>query len=771
MELITPPEEAKVAESAGASTAAILKQSMVLVRRRRGLFIAGLCVVYALGAIYYASRDFVYEARAAILVHPMGDALSGRSEESQNFMPTHIRLVTSTAVLNRAIEKMKLKDQEREESHVWPKVEPLADALKVNSQKDTEILEIAYRTKDKSAAVPVTEAVVSAYLDFVNETHRSTSRDILQILTQQKDELDKQLREKEAALLTLQEKEGVLTTEDEKSNVAMSRVRAVNDSLTQARVRRLELEARAHSLRLAIERKEPIDAYLIRYLDRMGPDLIASSLGLNQNTQNFLFQQDNVRRAIVVDQVDLQRLKTIYGPKHPKVQMLEEKIRLTSQSLTPEKMTPELKAQNQKELQDLALLLIESDIKEAKNLEEDLRQQCEVEKAVAVEANARHAPFVALEMDLNRLRGFYDTVNLRIRQVNLGGDTGAVTTQVIEPPQEPRFPVSPSLKKVALASSILGLLFGLALCYLFEWWDTGYRGPEDLVQHLNLQVIGHVPRMTPSKEGMALELIMDNAPRSAEAEAFRTMRTAMMLCDSPPKRFTITSPEPGDGKTLILTNLAIAFAKSGLRVLLIDGDLRRPRLRELFGLQRSPGLSQLLQEAEFKEEELQKTIERTKVANLDVLPSGSNPPNPTELLTGKRFGQILDWVDGRYDRILCDAPPILAVSDCALIGRRLDGAFLVIRADKNDRVMARRARDTLRAMNCNVLGTIVNSLFTGDVYGYYRKSSYYSRNRYYQSDEEPTDSPNVEQKGPNPSPSNEILPRSDEGPSPEKKVA
>ncbi len=694
MELISPADEPKVTESVGASTAAILKQTLGLMRRRKGLLLVGLCVVYALGAAYYASRDFVYEARAAILVHPLGDALSGRSEEHLNFMPTHMRLVTSPAVLERAVEKMKLRDQAKAENHDWPTVDFLADALKVTSQKETEILEVAYHTKDKSSAVPVTNAVVGAYLDFVNETHRSTSRDILQILTQQKDELDKQLREKETALLAMQEKEGVLTTADDKGNVAMARVATVNDSLTRARLHRLELEARAQSLKLAIERKEPIDAYLIRYLDRMGSDLVVSSLGLHQNTQSFMFEQDAVRRIIVTDQLELQRLRSIYGPKHPKVVMLEEKIRLTSQSLTPEKMTPQLKSMNQKELQDLALLLVESDIKEAKNVEDDLQKQCEVEKTLAVEFNARRAPFVALETDLNRLRSFYDTVNLRIRQVNLGGDAGVVSTQVIEPPQEPIVPVSPNLNKVALTSTILGLFFGLALCYLFEWWDTGYRGPEDIVQHLGLQVVGHIPRMT-SKEGKALELIMDHTSRSGEAEAFRTMR------------------------------------------------------RELFGLPRTGGLAQLLQEEEFKAEDLEKAIERTKVANLDVLPSGANPPNPTELLTGMRFGQILAWAEGRYDRILCDAPPILAVSDCALIGQRLDGAFLVIRADKNDRIMAGRARDTLRGMNCNVLGVIVNSLFTGDTYGYayYRKSSY-SHYKYYHRDD-----------------------GSDKGPGPEKKVA
>src|SRR5438034_4256920 len=131
MELITPTDGPKSAESVGASTAAILKQTLGLMRRRKGLLFAGLCIVYALGALYYASRDFIYEARAAVLVHPLGDALSGRSDDHQNFMPTHIRLVTSSAVLDRAIEKMKLKDKEQEQKHDWPPVEGLADALKV----------------------------------------------------------------------------------------------------------------------------------------------------------------------------------------------------------------------------------------------------------------------------------------------------------------------------------------------------------------------------------------------------------------------------------------------------------------------------------------------------------------------------------------------------------------------------------------------------------------------------------------------------------------
>jgi succinoglycan biosynthesis transport protein ExoP len=735
-------EEGNSADSLGASTAAILKQALLIVRRRKWLLFAGLGLAFLLGAVYYFSRDSVFETRASILVHPLGDALSGRNDDRSNFMPTHIRLVTGKAVLERAVDKLKLNDPDREQ---WPSTDELADALKVTSQKDTEILEVAYRTKEKSVAVPILEAIVGAYLDFVNETHRSTSRDILQILTQQKEELDKQLREKEKELLTLQESGDVLSSEDEKNNVALARFSSINNAYTQASMRRLELEARYQALKKAIARGESIDAFLIRDLDRMGPELVAQSLGLRQESENHEFHKDAERRAIANDQLELQHLSTALGPNHPRVLMVQERIRLATEALKTDRLTPEEKARNQQALQNLALLLLESDIKEARTVESDLKDQCQIEKAVAVEFNAKRAPYVALEMELKRLRGFYDTLNLRIRQVDLGGDAGAISTQVIEPAQEPTSPVEPNLKKIGLVSALLGLLCGLALCYLFEWWDTSYRGPEDIAQHLGLPVYGHVPRMTQHQEGKIFELVMDQAPKSAAAEAFRTVRTALMLSATPPRTFTITSPEPGDGKTLILTNLAIAFAKSGLRVLLIDGDMRRPRLRDIFQLPRTPGLSDLLQQTDIGEADLEKFVQKTFVANLDLLPSGVNPPNPTELLTSDRFAKIMSWSEQRYDRILCDAPPILAVSDCALIGRQLEGAFLLIRADKNDRIMATRARNALRAMNCNVLGVIVNSLVAGDAYGYayYRKSSYYSS--YYQQNAD-GDDPGPDQK-------------------------
>lgn len=701
-----------------------------ILRRRKALMALSLLLIYALGFLYYENQPRVYEGKASVLVHRTGDTLAGKGVDApnndQNYLPTHIQLILSSGVLTIALNELKANCPA---DRVLPSLDQLVKGLKVTVQKDTEILEIRYQTQDRAIIVPVLQAVVVSYQDFVNETHRSTSKEILQILAQQREALESELRAKELELSALQEKEGVPASDDGKNESAAS-LTNLSQALTQARVRRLEVEGRLQALQEAINRDDMVESYLLPSLDRIGRDVVLRKLGLADTKEALQMQEQTINRDLSRDQIDFDRLKTIYGPNHPILRAQEERLRAAETSLQRTKPTTINTAQSQSELQALAVRLQEQDLKDARKVETYLMEQYTKARQMAVEFASRRAPFVVLEAEMARLRNYYDTLINRIRDINVSDDYVAISTRVIEPPQKPAAPVSPNPQRIAFVCSILGLLFGVGVCSLFDWWSPSYRGPNEITRHLGLPVVGHIPQLSKELRDHPFEAITFHASMSVEAEAFRALRTALTLCDEPPQKFTITSALPSDGKTSILTNLAISFAQSGLRTLVIDGDLRRPAVTRIFDRQNATGLSNLLRQAVLTDDLLSSAIYPTPVDGLFVMPAGTNRSDPSERLASDKLEQILCWAESRYDRILCDAPPILAVSDVAILSRVLDGVLFVVRADKSDRQTASRACDMLNHMNCRILGVIVNAVKPNGAYhskygfqGHY--SSYY----------------------------------------------
>jgi capsular exopolysaccharide synthesis family protein len=728
----SPPasSEAALGDGSGISPAVLAREAYALIRRHRPAFLAALLLVYGWGLLYYYSRQPIYEARASVLVHGTAETLSGKVVDTQDllqgYLPTHTRLITSTIVLKRACEKLNAR-RGQDQTRLSP--EALAGSLTVTWQKDTEILDIIYRTTQRKLAAGAVEAVVGAYMEVVNETHRTTSKDILQILTQQKEDLDRQISAKESQLLALQKSQGVLAVSENHGNLALSRVSALNQALTQTRVRKLELQSR-------------YDAVLAARARGRGVDLLPARPGITPTAEPEVAgpgaedaRSSGLRRELLQDQLELQRLKGVYGPNHPRIKILDERVRLVREraeqldreSAAKTRTKAELAARARRQSEATALAALADELREAQDLERSLSDQFEKDKSQAVDFTRHQAPLGALETDLEQLRKVYDAIIDRIRQVNLGGDYGVITTQLIEPPCEPQEPIFPNLRKILQLCTFLGLTFGVAICYAFDRWHTSYRGPEDIALHLALPVVGHIPELPRSSAGVGELWLQDpSRSRSVEAEAFRNLRTALLLRSHPPRKLAITSCGTGDGKTLILANLAIAYAHLGMRTLLIDGDLRRPRLQHIFKLAEGPGLADFLQQPTSEPEYLERNIRQTALQHLDVLPSGTRSANPGELLTGTNLGALFSWAEQRYQRILCDVSPILAVSDCALLGRWLDGILLVVRGDRNDRIQAARARDLLRSMNCPVIGVVVNRLQPRSAYGYTYYQSYHS---------------------------------------------
>jgi len=265
----------------------------------------------------------------------------------------------------------------------------------------------------------------------------------------------------------------------------------------------------------------------------------------------------------------------------------------------------------------------------------------------------------------------------------------------------------------------LGLFAGVGLGLIREWKDQRLRSTQEIGALLGLPVLGAIPSMTAPKQTPAIRgQKIRISPESREAEAFRTVRTALFFGAPKDEARTIlvTSPAPGEGKTTAVSNLGIAMAQAGQRTLIVDTDFRRPMQHKVFGLNRQArGLSCVL----VGQMDLDEAIEELPMANLFVLTCGPDVPNPAEMLNSDRFAEIVRTLAGRYDRVLIDSPPVIAVADAQIVAALCDVTVLVLRAHKSMRRVSIQACDSLAGVGGRILGVVVNDVpRKSDRYGY-----------------------------------------------------
>ena len=273
--------------------------------------------------------------------------------------------------------------------------------------------------------------------------------------------------------------------------------------------------------------------------------------------------------------------------------------------------------------------------------------------------------------------------------------------------------------------------------------DSSIKSPDDITNHINLPTLGVIPRLYRSSirttakfgsfaiagqkkksgkklqpaESAAIELISHAAPSSLLAEAYRSLRASLILSspNHPPRTILVTSAVPGEGKTATASNIAISLTQTGARVLLIDADMRRPRMEGLFGIRDKPGLANFLTGAE----QLQSVIHPTPVADLFLIPCGAIPPNPGELILSGRFREMLDTLRARFEYVIIDSPPLTNVSEGRIIATSVEGVVFVIRALSTSRHASLRSLDQLEKTHSRVLGVVLND------YDIQNKGNYY----------------------------------------------
>jgi capsular exopolysaccharide synthesis family protein len=356
-----------------------------------------------------------------------------------------------------------------------------------------------------------------------------------------------------------------------------------------------------------------------------------------------------------------------------------------------------------------------------------------------------------LEQNITTNKGFLENLNKQVSENDViaqGTDNNISIAEIAIPPDTP---IAPRRLTAVLAALFLSTLFGAGLALFLEYLDDTIRTTEEVENLLRLPALAAIPTIDAMPKRRLLlvggnapedeetrgtsELLINNDPRSSLAEAYRQLRTSILLSTAghAPKSLLITSSLPAEGKTTTAVNTAISLAQTGAKVLVIDADMRRPRLHSVFGVSNAEGLSTILS-SEMQAADILNIIQYENDSKLHLLPSGPIPPNPAELICSEQMANLLKSMQDHFTHVVVDSPPIASFTDGVLVASMVDGVILVVHSGKSSRQIVRRSRQLLMDINAKVFGVVLNNVNLRSQDNYYYQS-YYHRD-YYRSPEE-----------------------------------
>jgi capsular exopolysaccharide synthesis family protein len=676
-----------------------------IARRRKSLILLGALAGLALGAIYYATTPPVYESRAQVLLirKSPGDvpALDTARGSSEDYLSTQAGILRSPLVIDRAIQDHGLDSLPgvRNNGNLANSIALHLKATRDPRDLHNSILELSYRCGDERSSNAVLSGVIDAYRDFLEQTYHNVSDETVKLITRARDELDKDLKTKEEAYRQLRQRTPVLLLKGQNgSSFNGDQLLLIHAKQMERQVRRQEIEGRLKAIDEALKEgrsREELIAMVSQAMIRPADGVAVDSTGNLVNT--------TLQEKLLPSLLEEKMLLEDFGPNHPQVQATRHKVEL-ARTFVLETLRQEL---NTLKLSEAVLAKMfdqhSDDARKSVNFDMDEEGQ---------------------RSQIDRVEKLYDLTIKRLQEVDMLKDMGGFTAQAIGPPVSKK--VAPQAATVFPAALLLGLLFGCGGAYLAEISDKTFRNAEDIRRRLALPVVGHVPQIQLRQEALDLVaargshfdpmLVAYHRPKSRDAEAYRGVRTALYFSTRGSARrvIQITSPSVGDGKSTLAANLAVSITQAGKRVLLIDADLRKPRIHKIFNLTPRAGLSAVVA----GQCELAEAIHDTGVPGLSVMPCGAVPSNPAELLISPRFEETLAAVGAQYDFVLIDSPPLLAVTDPCVVAPRVDGVLLTVRITKNGRPQAERAKDVLQTLGASIFGVVVNGITLGADYGY-----------------------------------------------------
>jgi capsular exopolysaccharide synthesis family protein len=399
--------------------------------------------------------------------------------------------------------------------------------------------------------------------------------------------------------------------------------------------------------------------------------------------------------------------------------------------------------------------LIETRYHQALDRERALRKSFNEQRGTTLTQNEAAINYRIIQQEIETNKGLLDGLLQRSKENDVSTAGTQNNIHVVDYSPTPQYAVGPRRLQVIVVALLLSLTFGVGLALFLEYLDDTIDTPDDVEKALRLPALAVIPlaegslrRFFPSVRsskkgngngngnGHSLALLTGNETRSSLAESYRQLRTSVLLSKAgrAPKTLLVTSSLPGEGKTTTAINMAISLAQTAAKVLIVDADMRRPRMHSIFHLLNKDGLSTILSN-ELSEAEILNMVQQEKDTGLYVLPCGPMPPNPAELLGSDQMRRLLTYLESTFTHVIIDSPPVASFTDGVLLGCQVDGVLLVVHAGKSSQEIARRGRQVLTDVGAKIIGVVLNKA-TLRPHDYYYYQSYYGLAYYKSADSE-----------------------------------
>ena len=673
--------------------------------KRRWVAATALLIVIVGALVHAFTAVPIYEARTRLLIegtNPNIVSFQEVLEEGQataDYYQTQYGILRSRGLARRTIARLNLwrsphlvgtpdpaaepVDEQTQESRA---VDAFLARLEIEPIKNSRLVDVTFQSPSAELSAKVANALATSYIEQTLEYRFNVSQDASNWLGERLAEQRKQVEAAEAALQQYREQHEAISLADHES-IVVQKLEDLNAAVTRAKMERLQKEALEQQLRAVEHDPAQLDTF---------PAVLGNAY--IQRLKSELADAERRRAQLAVE----------LGESHPEMRTVGKVI---------QEAQVKLRAEVAKIVQS-----VHSEYAAAVAQERSLSVALQQQKGEALAMNRNAIEYSVLARDVESAKQIYQSLLQRANETGVSGELRTSNIRVVDEAETPRTPSSPRIVRDAALSLFGGVILAIALAFLFEYLDSRLKSPEEVQGYLGLSALGMIPEL--GKRWAGGPPMLDVGAPANFSEAMRTVRTNILFSwpDEGPRTLAVTSAVPGEGKTMIAANLAAAFALAGQRVLLVDADLRRPRVHQIFGTEQDPGLSNVL----VGQKLVSDCIKPTRVEGLSTLAAGRTPPNPAELLGSKRFKDILKMLSDQFDLVVVDTPPVMAVADPSVVTSLTSGVVFVVGAEMTGRHTARAAIEQLQRGQGRILGAILNRVRI--------ESNSYYYNRYYRKD-------------------------------------